>query len=248
MTEFTIYPAIDLRGGRVVRLKQGRAEDETVYSDDPADAARRWQDQGAQWLHVVDLDRALGDELSPNTDALKNILAAINVPVQFGGGLRQLEQIQRAFHLGVARAVVGTVAVDHPEMVAQAVRRFGTERIAVAIDARNGRVATRGWVETSELDSVTFGKRMRELGLVRAIVTDIARDGMLDGVDVDAVAHFAQATDLRVIASGGVATLDDLLRLRIKFGEGVEGAIVGQALYQGRFPLKDALELMIRNS
>lgn len=248
MTEFTIYPAIDLRGGRVVRLRQGRAQDETVYSDDPADTARCWQGEGAQWLHVVDLDRALGDEHSPNADALKNILAAITIPVQFGGGVRQLEHIQRAFDLGVARVILGTVAVERPDMVAKAVQRFGTERIPVAIDARDGRVATRGWVETSELEAVTFGKRMRELGVIRAIVTDIARDGMLGGIDADTMARFAEVTGLRVIASGGIAELDDLVRLQTKFAVGVEGAIVGQALYQGRFRLREAVATVKRHS
>ncbi len=240
---FTIFPAIDLRGGHVVRLKQGRAENEIVYGDDPAEMARRWENDGAEWLHVVNLDGAFGDADNLNASALKKILGAVKIPMQFGGGLRDLEAMRRALDLGVARVIVGTVAMEKPEIVAEAVREFGAEKIVVAIDARDGIVATRGWVNGSGMDAKEFGKKMRALGAVRAIVTDIARDGMLSGIDAGAMADFARATDLRVIASGGVANLDDVRNLLRVSAIGVEGVIVGQALYAGMFTLPQAVEI-----
>jgi phosphoribosylformimino-5-aminoimidazole carboxamide ribotide isomerase len=240
---FTIYPAIDLRGGRVVRLKQGRAENEIVYSDDPAHRARQWEQEGAQWLHVVNLDSAFGEPSEQNADALQNILAAVKIPVQFGGGLRDVDAMKRALDLGVRRVIVGTVAIEHPEMAQQAVQEFGADRVAVAIDAREGIVAARGWVQGSGMDALEFGKQMRALGITRAMVTDIARDGMLQGIDAHAMADFARATDLRVIASGGVASLDDVRNLLRVEACGVEGVIVGQALYVNAFTLRDALNL-----
>lgn len=238
-----IYPALDLRGGRVVRLKQGRPENESVYFNDPVEAARHWQAEGATWLHVVDLDGAFGKENHPNVSALARILAAIRIPIQFGGGLRSLEQIRQAFELGVQRVVIGTLAIEQPQLVATAVRQFGIERIAVAIDLRDGRVARRGWQETSDIAPSEFAERIRALGVQRVVVTDIARDGMLSGIDAAAMARFARETGLRVIASGGVASLDDLRALRAGVAEGVEGVIVGQALYTGAFTLREAMAM-----
>lgn len=236
---FTIFPAIDLRGGRVVRLKQGRAENEIVYGDDAAEMARRWEGEGAEWLHLVNLDGAFGDADNLNRDALKKILDAVKIPVQFGGGLRDLEAMRRALDLGVARVIVGTVAIENPEIVSEAIREFGAEKIALAIDARDGLVVTRGWVNGSGIDAKEFGKKMRALGATRAIVTDIARDGMLCGIDAGALADFARATDLRVIASGGVASLEDVRNLLRVSAIGIEGLIVGQALYAGVFEFRD---------
>lgn len=245
---FTIYPAIDLRGGRVVRLIQGRTENEIVYADDPAEMARHWESHGAAWLHVVNLDGAFGAADSQNAQALKNILATGQVPVQLGGGLRTLDSIKRAFDLGVSRAVLGTVAMEQPQIVAAALAQFGAERIAVGIDARNGKVATRGWVDSAGIDAQAFGKQMRALGVERAIVTDISRDGMLGGIDAGAMADFVRATDLRVIASGGVASLNDVRNLIQVSPIGIEGVIVGQALYTGAFTLRDALRLSPNSS
>lgn len=241
---FTIYPAIDLRGGRVVRLKQGRAENEMVYSDDPAQIARQWEQQGAEWLHVVNLDGAFGESNGLNTNALEKILAAVNIPIQFGGGLRDLDAMRRAFALGVQRVIIGTVAIEHSEIAEQAVHEFGAERVALAIDARDGIVATRGWAQGSGVDAIAFGKQMRALGVTRAIVTDIARDGMMQGIHANAMADFAPATGLQVIASGGVASLDDIRNLLQFEVTGVEGVIVGQALYTNAFTLPAALSLV----
>lgn len=244
MVAFTIYPAIDLRGGRVVRLKQGRASDATVYSDDPAETASRWQAEGAAWLHVVDLDRAFGEAPSPNLDALRQIIARVQIPLQVGGGMRSLAAVQHALDLGVSRVVVGTLAVENTRAVETAVARWGADKLAAAIDTRGGRVATRGWNELSDVDALECGKRLCSIGVRLAVVTDIARDGMLSGVDAAAMTQFARATGLRVIASGGVAGLDDLRALWQWARVGVAGAIVGRALYSGAINLRTALQAL----
>ncbi len=225
-----IFPAIDLRGGRVVRLKQGRTSEQTVYSDDPASIARRWQSEGAQWLHVVDLDRALGEPAELNARALGEIRAAVRIPIQFGGGVRDVKSVKAAFYNGINRVVLGTLAVENPDLLLEILARFGPDRIVVAVDTQEGHVATRGWREVSNLSVLDFGKRLHGLGVQHALVTDIARDGMLSGVDAAALADIARGTGLRIIASGGVATLDDLRALQVHGSEGIEGAIVGQAL------------------
>lgn len=242
---FTIYPAIDLRHGRVVRLKQGRAENEIVYSDEPSETARRWESEGAAWLHIVNLDGAFDKADNQNAEALDKILATVEIPVQFGGGLRDMDAMRRAFELGVQRVILGTVALEKPDVVSAAISEFGAEKVAIAIDAREGMVASHGWVGTAHVEAKEFGKQMRNLGAVRAIVTDIARDGMLSGIDAGAMAEFARETDLQVIASGGVASLDDVRNLLNVAPIGVEGVIVGQALYSHAFTMRDALSLTI---
>ena len=240
-----VFPAIDLRRGRCVRLRQGRAEDETVYDDDPAAVARRWVGQGAEWLHVVNLDGAFGEAASQsshpvNLQRLEEIHAAVpQTPIQFGGGVRSLSDVETALGLGVTRVILGTVAVQNPELVAEAIGLFGAERIVIGIDARDGQVATHGWLETSDMTAVALGRAMRARGVLRAVYTDIARDGMLTGVNVEATALLAHETDLRVIASGGVASLEDLRRLRAKGN--IEGVVIGQALYSGSLSLRDAI-------
>jgi phosphoribosylformimino-5-aminoimidazole carboxamide ribotide isomerase len=259
---FIIYPAIDLRQGQVVRLRQGDPAAQTTYGDDPAAVARAWAAQGAEWLHVVNLDgaftgegRGLGQglgqgsgqdlnlnlDLSLNLKRLAEIRAATSLPIQFGGGLREAADIALALELGATRVVLGTVAVRRPEVVAQAIARFGAERIVVGLDARNGWVATHGWRETSALDALTVARRMRGLGALRVVYTDIARDGTLTGVNLDATVALARSSGLEVIASGGVAGLDDIRRLASHQADGVAGVIVGQALYTGTFRLDEAI-------
>jgi phosphoribosylformimino-5-aminoimidazole carboxamide ribotide isomerase len=228
-----------------VRLRQGRAEDETVYDDDPAAVASRWVAKGAEWLHVVNLDGAFGegdcDSGQPiNLQRLAEIRAAVpGTPIQFGGGMRSLSEVERALELGTTRAILGTVAVQDPKLVAEAVARFGAERIVVGIDARDGQVSTHGWLEMSDLSAAALGRAIHARGVVRAVYTDISRDGMLSGVNVKATAELARETGLRVIASGGVASLEDLARLRAT-GD-IEGTIIGQALYTGVVSLADAI-------
>jgi phosphoribosylformimino-5-aminoimidazole carboxamide ribotide isomerase len=238
-----IYPAIDLRRGRCVRLVQGDPRAETVVGDDPAAMARRWVGLGAEWLHVVNLDGAFGEEASANAAALRNILRAVSIPVQFGGGLRSMAGIEAALALGVARVVVGTAALTDPDLLRQALDRLGSERVAVGIDARDGVVATHGWQQSSGVGALDLARHMQALGVTRVVYTDIGRDGTLAGVNAAACAALAQAAGLAVIASGGVATLDDIRRVKAVEAGGVEGVIVGKALYAGQVDLAQALEM-----
>ena len=245
---FIIYPAIDLRRGQVVRLRQGDPDAQTTFADDPAAVAQRWAEQGAEWLHVVNLDGAftgqdlnLSLDLNLNLRRLAEIRAATILPIQFGGGLRTLDDVALALALGATRVVLGTVAVRQPQIVADAVARFGAERIVVGIDARDGMVATHGWQETSALDALTVAQRMKALGVQRVVYTDIARDGTLTGVNLTATVALACASEMAVIASGGVASLDDIRALSGHQVDGVEGVIVGQALYTGAVYLREAI-------
>jgi len=237
-----VFPAIDLRRGKCVRLRQGRPEAETVFSDDPVAMAEHWASQGAEWLHVINLDGAFG-QASANLRVVEEITSSkFKLQIQFGGGLRTMADIEGALGLGVARVILGTVAVEEPSLVAEAVQRFGAERIVVGIDARREKVATHGWQEVSSVAATELALRVRELGVERVVYTDIARDGMLCGVNAEAVRELAQRTGLKVIASGGVCSLDDLRRLKEAEASGVEGVIIGQALYSGALELREAIE------
>ncbi len=249
---FTLFPAIDLRQGRCVRLRQGDPNAETVFAEDPVAMARHWVAQGARWLHVVNLDGALGrqkretregNRLPVNLEVLARMAEMVPVSIQFGGGLRTLADIELVLNLGATRVVLGTVAVTQPELVRTALRRFGSERVVVGLDAREGRVATHGWLEVSDVSVERLGRAMHAAGVVRAVYTDIRRDGMLAGVDVEGAARLAESTGLRVIASGGVAGLEDI-RALLAADHGIEGVIVGQALYTGKIELADALALI----
>lgn len=239
MNEFTIYPAIDLREGRVVRLAQGDPDRETAYDTQPLAVARRWQAAGSAWLHVVNLDGAFGEGGRKNVTALARILTT-GMQVQFGGGVRDVETVRRVLDMGVARVVLGTVAVENPAVVERALADFGPERLAVGIDARDGYVRTRGWREDAPLQAVELAQQWAALGGRWLIFTDIARDGMGSGVNVEATAALAQATGLNVIASGGVASLDDVQRVK---DAGLRGVIIGRALYEGRVSLEVALRI-----
>ena len=236
-----IYPAIDLKNGQVVRLHQGRAAATTVYGDDPAAGARRWAEQGAQWLHVVDLDGAFGGE-PKNWDSVRAILSAVKIPVQLGGGLRTRQQIADALAMGVKRVVVGTKACESPVFIGTLVKEFG-DRIAVGIDARDGFVAVRGWVEKTALPAVEFAGQISRLGVRTIIFTDIATDGTLTGPNFKAVSAVCAAVDCNVIASGGVAVAADVVQLRelSRQQANLAGVIIGKALYDGRVDLKSVL-------
>lgn len=238
-----IYPAIDLRNGRVVRLRQGRADAETVYGDDPAEIAARWQSQGAEWLHVVNLDGAFGENTAANSDALEAILQTVSIPIQFSGGLRDLASIEATFARGVARIAIGTAALQNPSLVSQALERWGAERVVVGIDAREGVVATHGWQTQSTVPAQELVRQMQARGVQHVIYTDIARDGMLAGVDAAAMAEFAKAVGIGVIASGGVASLADVRALAAHLTDGIEGVIIGQALYTGAISVRDAIRI-----
>ena len=236
-----IFPAIDLSRGKCVRLIQGRRNDETVYGDDPSRIAEKWQAAGAAWLHLVDLDGAF-EGGSKNVSAIKSILAAIKIPAQLGGGIRTLDDIDRLLQLGLARVILGTVAVEKPSIVYEAVKLFGSGRIAVGIDARNGKVSVRGWTEDTAVTAKDLGKKMSTEGIKTFIYTDIARDGMLKGPNIPALKEFSEATGGGVIASGGIATLDDITAIAQLKNSGVIGMITGKALYENKFSLEDAIQ------
>jgi phosphoribosylformimino-5-aminoimidazole carboxamide ribotide isomerase len=234
-----IYPAIDLRGGKVVRLKEGDPARLTVYSDDPAETARRWLEAGAQWLHVVNLDGAFGESEDVNLSALESILK-LGARVQFGGGMRSLESIEAALSLGVSRVILGTIAIEQPEIVRDALTRFGAEKIAVGIDARDGLVRTRGWKDDSGIPALDLARQMRTLGLVTVIFTDIRRDGLGSGLNIAATRELADVSGLDVIASGGVHTIADVKAAK---DAGLAGCIIGRALYDGTVELVSALKV-----
>jgi phosphoribosylformimino-5-aminoimidazole carboxamide ribotide isomerase len=232
-----IYPAIDLRGGRVVRLKEGDPARQTVFSDDPVATARQWIGDGAAWLHMVNLDGAFA--AANDNGAILQQAAALGIPVQFGGGLRSLNDIADAFERGASRVVLGTVAIEQPQVVGKVIERWGPDSVCVALDARGGKVTTHGWQQASERTPVELGHEMAALGVRHALYTDVSRDGGLQGVNVEATVALAQATGLQVIASGGVSQLDDIAQLEASGS--VAGAVIGMALYEGRMTLPDAI-------
>lgn len=233
-----IYPAIDIRGGKAVRLVEGDYDRETVFDADPLDAALRWQADGAEWIHIVDLDGAR-DGVRANADAIARIRQEITVPIQLGGGLRSLEDLQEVAELGIDRMVIGSAAVTNPEFVADAVSVYG-DRIAVGLDARNGMLATHGWKEQSTVSALDAGMRFAESGVEHIVFTDIGRDGRLEGPNISALVDMTQAIPASVIASGGVSSLDDLCSIKRTRATGV---IVGAALYHNRLSLKDAIKI-----
>jgi phosphoribosylformimino-5-aminoimidazole carboxamide ribotide isomerase len=240
-----IFPAIDLRHGRCVRLYQGDPDQETVFSDDPVEVALRWAGDGATWLHIVNLDGAFEEE-SDNPRVVRHMVEAVapqGLSVQFGGGLRTLDDIGVALDWGVTRVILGTVALREPEMVQAAIEAHGAERIVVGIDARDGKVAVRGWQETSEVAALQLARQMKEAGVQRIVYTDISRDGTREGPNLAATGDLAQKSGLRVIASGGIGSIDHLRQVRWIEPYGVEGVIVGRALYEGNFTLQQALDL-----
>ncbi|MCZ6721905.1 MAG: 1-(5-phosphoribosyl)-5-[(5-phosphoribosylamino)methylideneamino]imidazole-4-carboxamide isomerase [Proteobacteria bacterium] len=237
-----LFPAIDLKEGKCVRLLRGDMAKATVYSTDPAAQARRFEDAGFAWIHVVDLDGALAGR-SVNGSAVEAILEASGLPVQLGGGIRDLAAIEGWLAKGVARVVLGTAAARDPSLVEEACRRF-EGRIAIGVDARDGRVAVEGWVETADIAVHELARRYEDAGAAALIHTDIARDGALEGVNVEATAELARAVKTPVIASGGVASLDDLARLKEVEDAGIVGVISGRALYDGRLDAAQALRLL----
>jgi phosphoribosylformimino-5-aminoimidazole carboxamide ribotide isomerase len=235
-----VIPAIDLKDGKCVRLTQGRADREKVYDADPVSVARDFERAGARMLHLVDLDGAFRGKTA-NLAAIEAVVRAVGIPVELGGGMRGMPDIDGMLALGMDSVIVGTMAVKHPALLEEALYRFGADRVQLGVDAREGKVAVNGWTDGTELDAVEFAKRWKTLGVRRAIFTDIARDGMLEGPNVEAIRRFATGTGLRVTASGGVSCAGDLAKLAELEGLGVDRAIVGKALYEGRVSLAEAL-------
>ena len=237
----TIFPAIDLRGGKCVRLFKGDFDQETVFSDQPAEVAQRWQAQGAQFLHLVDLDGARAGH-SENLATVREILAAVTIPVELGGGIRTLENIDEVLALGVRRVILGSVAVRDPELVAAACAKYG-DRIVVGIDAKDGIVAVDGWGVSGDVDVITLAKRMKQAGVRTIIYTDISRDGTLAGLNVEATAKLARESGVHVVASGGVRDVRDIEALKPYEKDGIEGVIVGKSIYTGSLSLPEALAI-----
>jgi phosphoribosylformimino-5-aminoimidazole carboxamide ribotide isomerase len=236
-----VIPAIDLRQGKCVRLTQGRKEAVTAYDDDPVRIAGEFERDGARLLHVVDLDGAFSDSNGPNREVLRELVGAVSIPVQFGGGLRDLKDIEQVISLGVATVVIGTLAVESPDLLAGIVRLFGVDHVAVGIDARAGQVVTRGWETEEQVTALTLAHRVASAGVERIIYTDVSRDGTLAGINIDQTCLIAERSGLKVTASGGVASLADLKRLGTLSHCGIDSVIVGKALYEGRFTLTEAI-------
>jgi len=234
-----LFPAIDIRGGKCVRLLKGDFDQETVFSDSPADMAAQWESQGAEFLHLVDLDGARAGK-PQNLETVKAILAKVKIPVELGGGIRTLEDIKEVLGLGVCRVILGSVAVHDPALVKAACEQYG-DRVVVGIDAKEGMVAVEGWGQTSNLEAPVLGKMMAEAGVKTIIYTDISRDGTLGGVNVAATVEMAEKSGLEVVASGGIKDLEDIKALKEHEKSGVAGAILGKSLYMHTLDLKEAL-------
>lgn len=232
-----LYPAIDMKGGKCVRLTQGLFDNVKVYSDTPAEMARLWASQGASYLHIVDLDGALAGR-SVNEAAIRGIVEAVDVPIQLGGGIRSAEAVEYMLDLGITRCIIGTRAVERPEFIGELIGRFGADRIVVGVDAKNGMVAVEGWEKVSDQSALDLCMKMKEFGVEHIVYTDISRDGTLTGPNVDYTKELTERTGLDIIASGGVSGMDDLIRLNEC---GIRGAIIGKALYENRISLPEAV-------
>lgn len=234
-----LYPAIDIKDGKCVRLRQGKFDDVNVYAENPVDIARAWEHAGASYIHLVDLDGALMGR-GVNRDVIREIARTVYVPVQLGGGIRTKADLEEVFDLGVARAIIGTKAVSEPAFVKECIKTFGPERIVIGIDAKNGLVAVEGWGEVSSVTALELGREMKKLGVKTIVYTDISKDGMLAGPNITATKELSDATGIDIIASGGVSTMEDLEKL---YANGIHGAIIGKALYEKRIDLSRAISV-----
>lgn len=235
MPPFTIFPAIDLRNGKIVRLAQGDPARQTTYGDDPRAQAQKFKDEGAAWVHVINLSGAFGEEASANLKALEAVLT-VGLKVEFGGGLRDEESVKIPLEMGVERVFLGTAAIQNPALVDWALARYGAERIAADIGVRDGNVMIRGWQESTPLTLLEAGRRFKAQGLAWCVLTDVRRDGVGGGINLDSAVELQTATGLRVVASGGVSSLEDVRRVK---QAGLAGVIIGRALYEGKITLAE---------
>ena len=236
-----IIPAVDIKDGRCVRLLQGRKDAETIYSDDPVQMAKKWESQGAELIHVIDLDGAF-QQHPQNSDAIKKTVEQLDIPVQVGGGIRNEKTIRQYIEIGVERVIIGTEAIKNPKLVKKACKAF-PEQIVVAIDARRGMVAVEGWTQTTPMKAIDLAKRFEDCGVAAINFTDIDRDGMQTGPNIEETRRIAEAISIPVIASGGVSSIDDIKNLLPLNAVGITGIIIGKALYSGSLDLKDAIAL-----
>ena len=236
-----IIPAVDIKNGRCVRLFQGRMDSETIFSNDPAAMAKRWQEDGAEIIHVIDLDGAF-EKYPQNLDSIKNIVESIHVPVQLGGGIRNMDTIKSYIGIGITRVIIGTEAINNPQLVKDACKEF-PDQIVVGIDARNGFVAIEGWTQTTQIKAVDLARKFEDCGVTAINFTDIHRDGMQTGPNIVETRRLAEAVSIPVIASGGVSTIEDIKNLLPLEEAGVIGVITGRALYSGTLNLKEAIKV-----
>lgn len=237
-----IFPAIDIRGGKCVRLIKGDFNQETVFSDRPEIMAKKWQDEGGKYLHLVDLDGALAGK-SQNLATVEMILKTVDIPVELGGGIRTMENIEAVLDMGVSRVILGSVAVKNPQLVKDACKKYGSERIVVGIDAKDGIVAVDGWGVSGNVEAKELAKKMALGGVKHIIYTDISRDGTLSGVNAQATAEIARYSGVKVVASGGVSSIEDIKLLKQYEADGIEGVIVGKSIYTGSLSLPEALKI-----
>lgn len=237
-----IFPAIDIRGGKCVRLIKGDFNQETVFSDRPEIMAKKWQDEGGKYLHLVDLDGALAGK-SQNLATVEMILKTVDIPVELGGGIRTMENIETVLDMGVSRVILGSVAVKNPQLIKDACKKYGSERIVVGIDAKDGIVAVDGWGVSGNVEAKELAKKMALGGVKHIIYTDISRDGTLSGVNAQATAEIARYSGVKVVASGGVSSIEDIKLLKQYEADGIEGVIVGKSIYTGSLSLPEALKI-----
>ena len=236
-----IIPAIDIKGGKCVRLFQGKMDKETVYSDDPVSVAKRWENEGAEFLHLVDLDGAVSGA-PKNKEIIGNIIKAVKIPVEVGGGIRNIDSIKEYIFMGAQKVIIGTTALENPELVHEACKMH-SDKIMVGIDAKNGQVAVRGWKDVTGTSASALAKKFEGMGVSGIIYTDISRDGTLSGPNIDSIKSFAESIDTPVIASGGVSNINDIKNIMKLTKHGVTGVIVGKAIYSGTVNLREAIEL-----
>jgi phosphoribosylformimino-5-aminoimidazole carboxamide ribotide isomerase len=237
-----IIPAVDIRQGNSVRLKQGKLDAEVIHSTDPVFIAKLWQAKGAQRLHVVDLDGALGT-MNSNKEIVEKICQEVSIPVEVGGGIRNLDKIKEVFDIGASFAILGTIAVHNPEIVRKAVDKYGSDRIIVAIDAKDGKVAIGGWKDVTSVDALELALKLKDIGVKEILYTDISRDGMFSGPDISGIERLAKI-GMRIISSGGIKTIDDLIKLKKYEKDGVFAAVVGSALYTDDFKLEEVIKIL----
>src|SRR3989338_219840 len=237
-----IIPAIDIKSGKCVRLFQGRMDKETVYSDDPVSVAKRWEDEGAEFLHIVDLDGAVSG-VPKNKEIIGNIIKSVKIPLEVGGGIRNIETIKEYFSIGAKKVVIGTVAWENPILISEVCKVF-PERIIVGIDAKNGNVAVSGWEDVTDTSASELAKRFEGMGISGIIYTDISRDGTLSGPNIDSIKFFAKSISIPVITSGGVSDINDIKNIMKLKKHGVDGVIIGKALYSGSVNLRGAIKLV----
>ncbi len=237
-----IFPAIDIRGGKCVRLVKGDFNKETIFGERPEIMAKKWEAEGGQYLHLVDLDGARAGK-SQNLDVVEMILQTVKISVELGGGIRTMENIEQALNMGVSRVILGSIAVKDPEFVKAACKKYGSERIVVGIDAKDGIVAVDGWGVSGNVEAKELAKKMADGGVKHIIYTDISRDGTLSGVNIEATAEIARYSGIKVVASGGVSSIEDIKKLKAYEKDGIEGVIVGKSIYTGALSLPEALKV-----